>query len=235
MRKLFSLMFLLGTISAFADDVRLISVTGSVEKSFQPDIVRINISLWGKGDSAKKAQVNNQSVYEVFKKSLETFKVKKEDVKTTSYNLNPEYVFDPKTNKNNISGYSATQELQVTLRKIDDAGYFVDSLMSSSKAMTSGASVNSLGFDIDKRADEERALLGDAVRAAEEQAKVLAMAAKIKLKGIYRLAPRSNNSPVQMFQTDALMALPREKAAATTFMSGEVKVESIVSAEYLIE
>ncbi|MBY0415567.1 MAG: SIMPL domain-containing protein, partial [Bdellovibrionales bacterium] len=101
MRKLFVLFFfslVLVSLNAFSTEQRLISVVGTAEKSFQPDIVYINISIWGKGDSAKKAQANNQSEYEVLKKSLDTFKVKKEDAKTTSYNLNPEYSYDQKTN-----------------------------------------------------------------------------------------------------------------------------------------
>lgn len=236
MRKVFGLICFFGLMSGAVsahDEVRLISVTGNVEKSFQPDIVRLNITVWGKGDSAKKAQANNQTNYELMKKSVETYKIKKEDIRTTSYELNPEYVYDQKNNKNNISGYTANQGLTITMRKIEDAGPFIDSMMTASKALTGGVNIVSLGFDLDKRQEAERDLLVDAVKAAQEQAEVLAKAAKVKLKGIYRLSPRGTVSPVMM-QAD-MMTMRAKSAGATQLMSGEVKVEGSVSADYLIE
>lgn len=236
MRKLFVLIFLTLSVNVLASEIRLISVTGVVEKSVQPDIVRININVWGKGESAKKAQLNSANQNDILKKSLEFFKVKSTEVKTTSYNLNPEYVYDEKTNKNNITGFTAAQDLVITLRKLDDAGPFIDSLTSASKSIYSGVSVNSLGFDIEKRLEAENALLGDAVRVAEAQAEVLAKASNVKLKGIYRLAPRGSHSITPMYEVQNYATTPRAKnAAATTFMQGEVKIVSEVSADYLIE
>lgn len=237
MRKIFGpiclFVLLCGSLNASDNDVRLISVTGLVEKSFQPDIVRLNLTVWGKGESAKKAQANNQESYEVLKKGLESFKVKKEDVQTSNYELNPEYVYDQKTNKNNISGYIANQGITITLRKVDSAGSFLDSLTTNSKSMTGGVNINSLSFDLDKRGDEERALLADAVRSAEAQAEILARAAKVKLKGIYRLTPRSQNSPVPM--SGGMMLKAARENDATQLMSGNVVVKSEVAADYIVE
>ena len=237
MRNLFLFLAVIYSGTVLADNVRLISVTGQVEKTFQPDIVRLNITVWGKGASAKSAQENNQKHFEAVKKSLDTYKIKKEDVQTTTYELNPEYVYDPKTNKNNITGFMANQGLSITFRKVDEAGGFVDSLNSSNKNTVGGVNVVSLGFDIDKRAEEERALLADAVRQSESLAEVLAKAAKVKLKGIYRLVPQTGNRPIPMLQGDAAteMVSLKRAGAPTQFMSGQVKVEGVVSADYLIE
>lgn len=236
MRNLFILSMLFCSPMALAsDNVRLISVTGVAEKSFQPDIVRINLNVWGKGSSAKAAQVNNQKNFETLKKGLDSFKIKKEDVRTLSYELSPEYVYDPKTNKNNIAGYNVNQGITVVLRKVEEAGSFVDALSNDSKQFIGGITVNSLNFDIEKRSEEERALLEDAVKSAEAQADMLARAAKVKMKGVYRLSPLSSNRPMPMYQADALMVGGRAKGAATELLSGQVKVEASVSADYLID
>ena len=239
MRKFFGpiclIVLLCGSMSALAFDVRLISVTGLAEKSFQPDIVRLNLTVWGKGESAKKAQANNQANFLTLKNSLETFKIKKEDIQTTNYELNPEYVYDQKTNKNNISGYTANQGIFVTLRKVEEAGAFLDAISGHSKAMTGGVNVVSLAFDLEKRADEERALLSDAVKSAEAQAEILARAAKVKLKGIYRLAPRGVNPPVPLYERASLKAAGMQANDATQLMSGTVKVAGEVVADYLVE
>ena len=237
MRKFFSpiclIVLLCGSVYAADKDIRLISVTGLVEKSFQPDIVRLNITVWGKGESAKKAQTNNQISYDIFKKSLETFKILKDDVQTSNYELNPEYKYDQKTNKNSVSGYIVNQVLIITLRKIDDAGSLIDSLTTNSKLMTNGVNVNSLGFDLDKRDDEERKLLVEAVKSAEAQAEILASASKVKLKGIYRLSPKSQNSTTP---TNGIMMLKSSSESDTTQLSsGSVIVRSEVAAEYIVE
>ena len=237
MRKFLSpiclIVLLSGSVNASEKDIRLISVTGLVEKSFQPDIVRLNITIWGKGDSAKSAQGNNQTSYAVFKKSLESFKILKEDVKTNNYELNPEYVYDQKSNKNSISGYIANQTVTINLRKVEDAGALLDSFTTNSKSTASGVNVNSLTFDLDKRSNEEHSLLTEAVKSAEAQAEILAKAARVKLKGIYRLSPIAQNS--QMAVNGAMMMKSVRGSEVTQLSSGSVTVRSEVSAEYLIE
>jgi uncharacterized protein len=233
MRNLFLLNFLFLSLNAWSADVRLITVDGLAEKAFSPDIVRLNINVWGKGDSAKKAQVNSQNHYETLKKSVEKFKIKKEDIQTTSYDLSPNSIYEPKTNRSIVQGYTVTQGLSITLRKVDEAGEFIDSLSNDSKAMNGGVSVLSLGCDISKRGEEEKNLLAGAVASAEEKANLLARAAKVKIKGLYRLSPKMAGGPV--FERQAKMMMSDANSGGTQLMTGEVKVSSEVVAEYIIE
>ncbi|NOT80055.1 MAG: SIMPL domain-containing protein [Bacteriovoracaceae bacterium] len=226
-------------LSANAEVIRTISVTGSAEKTFQPDIVRINLIVWSKGFTAKEAQKNNQLRFESLKNALSNFKIKKEDIKTLSYELNPDYVYNPKTNLNSIQGYNCQQSLSITLRSIENAGPFLDELSVGPKKDLSGVNVNTLQFDLDKRLEEEKSLLGQAVRAAEAQAAVLASAASVKLKGVYRLVPRGAQV-IQPMYAEAMMdmnsrAQGKSLALGTQLMSGEVKVSADVSVDYLIE
>jgi uncharacterized protein YggE len=237
MGKVFGVLcaLVLLSVSAHAEtSVRLISVNGKAEKSFQPDIIRLSVSVWGKGDSAKKAQANNQGQYDLLKKSVEQFGIQKEDIRTTSYDLNPDYFYNPKTNKNSITGYTANQGLNITLRKIEDAGKFIDSLTTDSKTLTSGINIGNFAFDLDKRKQEEEALLKEAVKLAEGKAEVLASAARVKLKGVYHLTPQDMAMQPMYMQA---MELGKAKGGsnATQLMSGEIKIEASVSADYIIE
>jgi len=235
MRKLFVLLFLAVSANVFASDVRLITVNGSASKTFKPDIARVYVSAWGRGDSGKAAQLNSAEVNAHIQKSLESYKVKKEDVKTTSYNLTPDYSYDPKTGKSTITSHTANQEMVVILRNIEEVGAFMDSLTTTSKSKMSGVTVSNFKFDLEKRVEEQNALTGDAVRAAEAQADILAKAAKVKLKGIYRLSPLNNGMQPVMYEM-AADAAPRAKGAAPTVMSsGEIKIISEVAAEYIVE
>lgn len=219
-----------------ANEVRLISVVGEAKKSFDPDIVRLNIIVWGKGESAKKAQDEAVLQYELLKKAVADFKVKKEDIQTTSYDLNPEHVYDQKTNRNLINGYSVNQGLVVILRKITDAGLFLDSLTTHSKTLRSGINIQSLSFDLDKRSEEENKLMSKAVENAYEQAQYLANAAKVKIKGLYRLSPNNGSGPLPSRRAEMMaFAGSVSKSQAPELASGEIKVQSEVVAEYLIE
>lgn len=234
MRVLFVLLFLAGSSNVFSADVRLIIVNGSASKTFKPDIARVYISAWGRGDSTKAAQSNSAEQNAHIQKRLEAYKVLKEDVKTTSYNINPDYSYDQKTGKSTITGHTANQEIVVILRNIEDVGAFMDSLTTTSTSKNSGVTVNNFKFDLEKRSEEQNALLADAVRAAESQATILAAAAKVKLKGIYRLSPVANGQN-QMYEMSA-DAAPRAKSGMPTVISsGEIKIGSDVAAEYIID
>ena len=234
MRKLFVLLFLAVSANVFSAEVRLITVNGSASKTFKPDIARVYVNAWGKGESGKQAQTNSAEINAHIQKSLETYKVKKEDVKTISYNLTPEYNYDPKTGKSTIAGHTANQEMVVILRNIEEVGAFMDSLTTTSKSKMSGVSVSNFKFDLEKRAEEQNALIGDAVRAAEAQAEVLAKAAKVKLKGVYRLSPL-NNGGVENVMFDMAAPKAARGGAPTVMSTGEIKITSDVAAEYIID
>lgn len=231
------LLFFSLNLTLKANIIRTISVTGTAEKSYQPDIVRVNVSVWGKGVSAKEAQKNNSLRFEHFKKVISDFKIKKDDIKTISYELNPEYVYDQKTNKNNINGYLCNQSLSVTIRGIEQVGTFIDQLVIDQKKDNSGLNVNSLYFDLEQRLEEEKNLLSLSVKAALVQAQSLADAAGVKLKGVYRLAPRGTQMSQPFLHDRGMEASPQMemKSAGTSLISGEVKVTGEVSVDYLIE
>lgn len=236
MRNIFmSLLLALGATNlAKADDVRLISVTGMAEKSYQPDMAVINVSVWGKGKSAKKAQEVGQKYYGTLTQSLSKFKVQKEDVKTIEFSLNPDYEYDQTTKKNNITSYQSNQTLTVTIRDVAEVGNFIDSLTDGKQVSDGGINLNGLSFDISTRKEEQNKLVTTAVANAQLQAEVLAKAAKVKLKGVYRLMPTEQTGMrprPRMMNADMGML----KSASTEVMTGEVKIISEVSAEYIIE
>lgn len=230
-------LFLLLTTNAFADHIRLISVVGVAEKSFEPDIAKINLSLWGKGENAKSAQSLNQGQYEQLKKTLDGHLVKDTDVQTIGYELNPDYLYDNKTSTNKVVGYIATQTIRVTLKKVKTVGKFLDDLVIDSKNLKAGINVQSVSWDLEKRDEMEKSLLIEAVKLAEDEAQVLAKAAQVKIKNLYQLSPQGGSSPIPMYQNEGMMLKSARGASAqaTTLFTGEVKVKSEVTASYEIE
>lgn len=218
-----------------AADVRLISVTGSAERSQEPDMARVQVNVWGKADSAKTAQGLANEQNEHFKKVINSFDIKKQDITTTGYELTPDYRWDEKNNVNKIVGYTATQSIRVTLKKTDLVGKFLDAVIKEEKSLKSGIVVQGVSWDLEKREEIEKGLLADAVKSAEDQAGMLAKAARVKIKNLHHLVPQMINPPMPMYDSSPMMMKSAGAARETTVFSGEIKVRAQVSAEYEIE
>lgn len=213
----------------------VISVQGVAERALEPNIVSFTIEVWSKALTAKEAQTKAASQFKFVKKSFEDFKIKKEDIQSLNYSLNPETEYDPKTRQNKLTGFRVSQLLVVSLRKVDDAGSFLDSIVMDKKSLDSGVNLNGILWDSDKKAEVEISVLGDAVRAARQRADEIAKAAGVKISGVSKISHTSASvGPQPMYRSLAFGAVA-EKANATELASGEVKVRVEVFADYLIK
>lgn len=221
-------------VTAHAED-RFIVVSGAAEKGLDPNLVHMNVEVWSKANTAKQAQQLAANQFKQVKKALDDFKVKKEDIQTDNYALNPEYEYDQKLRQNKLVGFRVTQSLSVTLRKVEDAGNFLDALVSDKKTTDSGVNVNSLAWDSDKRPQAETAALGDAVRMTRTKADEIARAAGVKIKGVSKISHGTSgyNPPQPIFRNFGMKAMAAE-AAPTELSSGQIKVRVEVTAEYQI-
>ncbi|WP_413560458.1 SIMPL domain-containing protein [Bdellovibrio sp. HCB209] len=236
MVKMFGTLLMTVTLWAgFAQGAdRMIVVNGTSEKGMDPNMVSMTVEVWSKAQTAKAAQQAAATQFKQVKKVFDDFKVKKEDIQTDNYALNPEYVYDQKTQTNKMVGFRVVQSLMVTLRKVDDAGPFLDALVTDKQTKDFGVNVNSINWDSDKRSQAEVAALGDAVRAAKVKAEEIAKAAGVKIKGVARISHGASaiQPPMPMVRNFAMKAMA--DSAPTELSAGQIKVRIEVTAEYEI-
>lgn len=233
--KLFVVMMMI-SLSALADgDLHLILVNGVAEKTVEPNMIIVRLDSWAKAASAKKAQEQQATQFAELKTSLGKFKIQKEDIQTEGYSVNPDYTYDQKTQTNRITGYRVSHSISVIYRKVDDAGTFLDSLVTSQKD-TSGISVQSVAWDYDKKAVIESATLGDAVKNARTKAEELARAAGVRIKAVHKIQHTSYAPPVaQPMYEKAMMRMAADGGAPPTELSsGQIKVRVDVQMEFEI-
>ncbi|WP_413577819.1 SIMPL domain-containing protein [Bdellovibrio sp. HCB290] len=213
---------------------RMIVVSGSSEKGLDPNMVSMTVEIWSKAQTAKQAQTLAANQFKDVKKVFEEFKIKKEDIQTDNYSLNPEYVYDQKAQANKMVGFRVVQSLMVTLHKVDDAGRFLDALVTEKQTKESGVNVNSINWDSDKRQQAETAALADAVRAAKVKAEEIAKAAGVKIKGVSRIShgTHTGQPPIPVMRNFAMKAMA--DSAPTELSAGQIKVRVEVTAEYEI-
>ncbi|MFM6928023.1 MAG: SIMPL domain-containing protein [Bdellovibrio sp.] len=212
---------------------RMIVVSGTAEKGMDPNMVSMVVEVWSKAPTAKQAQQLAATQYKQLKKTFDEFKLKKEDIQTDNYSLNPEYIYDSKAQQNKLVGFRVVQTSVVTLRKVDEAGNFLDNLITEKKGTESGVNVNSINWDSDKRNDVEVSALGDAVRAAKVKAEEIAKAAGVKIKSVAKISHTTGsvNPPMPMMRNFSLKAAD---SAPTELSGGQIKVRVEVTAEYEI-
>ncbi|MFS4457844.1 SIMPL domain-containing protein [Bdellovibrio sp. HCB2-146] len=219
--------------TAYAD--KLIVVTGVAERGIDPNMVAMNIEIWGKAATAKQAQSLAAVQYKNAKKVFDDYKIKKEDIQTEQYSLNPEYVYDNKTQQNKMVGFRVAHNVSVVLKKVEDAGAFLDALVTEKKSMDSGINVNSITWDSDKRSQTETAALTDAVKMAKAKADEIAKAAGVRITGVSKIShtPSSGGGPIPMVRAYSMKNAMAE-AASTDLSGGQIKVRVDVTAEYEI-
>ncbi len=215
-------------------DLHLIYVNGVAEKKVEPNMVLVQLESWAKATTAKTAMDQQALQFAKVKSSLEKFKIKKEDIQTQGFTVNPEYTYDQKAQLNKITAYRVSHSLVVTYRKTDDVGNFIDSLVIN-KGDSSGISVQSVSWDYDKKAEVESATLSDAVKNARNNANDLASAAGVSIKAVHKIQYTSYAPPVAspMLERAAMKSMD-SVVAPTELSTGQIKVRVEVQMEFEI-
>ncbi len=234
--KTLSLIFLMWAQFAFANNPQLISVNGIGERSVDPNIVIINLEIYGKSPAAKTSQDLQAKEYIRIKGIVEKFKIKKDDFTTQNFSINPEYTYDQKTQVSKLSGYRVSHQVQITFKKVDDAGQLIDALTSTAKVETAGVQIQSISWDSDKKFAAESEAMTDAVQAAKDKAEKLAKAAGVKIKNVYLISQTSGSESIgaPVFGGNLKAMAMDSSHAATAVQGGQIKVKSEVLMQFEI-
>jgi uncharacterized protein YggE len=234
----FSYLIIIATIVFYGRfgwaEVALISVVGRAEKVVDPNEVNVGFEIWSKASQAKMAQEAVSKEYQRIKILVEKFKIKKEDLQTTSYSLNPEY--DYIDGKSRLKGYRTSHFIFITIRNVEETGAFLDALVSPGKSEGS-VNIQSVSWGYDKKDQVENTLLNAAVKNARLQAEELSKASGAKIKGIYRLSrvPSGETSFEPVIRSSKMMISEASSSVPTEFSSGAIKIGVQVRADYEIQ
>ena len=150
----------------------VVEVTVTETVKADPDLATLSAGVTNLAPTAVEAMRQNSTAMNAVVDRIEALGIAREDIQTTGINLNPEYVYDQQTNRQNFTGYRASNRVQVTMRSIDKTGDVLDALI------VAGANdVSGISWSIDDPS------------AAQEQARQAAFAtARARAEGYARLA-----------------------------------------------
>ncbi len=141
-------------------------VSGEGKVTAIPDIAVVSVGIQANGQTVKVTQDQINSTINKVSDAIKKLGVEKKDIQTTNYNINP--------TKN--TGYEANTNLQIKIRKIENANSVIDA------ATANGANqVGGINFDIDDKSKLENEARQKAVADAKSKAGDAAKIAGFKL------------------------------------------------------
>ncbi len=210
--------------SSAAHSRRKIVVTGHGKMNVKPDIAYVALGVTSEKQTAAEAmEANNAAMSQLFE-LLGKLGIEENDVQTTGFSISPQYHY-PKNQPRQLTGYVATNQIRVKVRKLQDTGRVVDRLVKQ------GANqVNSISFGVSDRDAHLDAARREAVANARHKAELYAQAANVPLGSLINLTESSGSRPpVQPFFAGAM-----KKEQAVPIAPGEQELTVTVTAEYAI-
>jgi hypothetical protein len=205
-----------------------ITINGEGKVSAKPDIATVSLGVQTDGATVKDTQTQNTTKMNAIIAAIKALKVEDKDIQTSNYNIYPRY--DYSNGRQNIIGYSVSQNVEVKVRNLDGVGDVL------AKAGELGANqVGGVQFTIDDpkalQADARLKALADARKKADDVSAQLGLTV---VKVVTFSESSGNVSPPIMY--DAMKSLAGAvPAPSPTIEAGSLDVTSDVSVTFEVK
>ena len=199
-----------------------VQATGSVKVA--PDALDLPISISATASSNQAATSQAAAAAAKVRGALAKYSISSADISTTSLVTSP--VYNYANNVSTLTGYQATQSLDVTIRNTSIAGSLIDSVISAggNAVAINGATPELLNTD-SATAKAEQAAIAQAKTKAQNYANSLS----VKLGKVISVS-ESSNTPAPF----PVMALKADAAASTSINLGTQTISVSIDARWSI-
>ena len=199
---------------AHADESKLLrsmSLTGHGEVRMAPDLAIVTVGVMSSAATARESLDANTKAMEGVMASLKKAGIEMRDIQTSNFMVNPRYDYGQNNNQPpKVVGYDVSNNVTVTVRKLDGLGAVLDQVVSSGSNQ-----INGVMFQVSKpeaATDEARKL---AVADAQRKAKVYTDASGVALGNIVSLSEGgSYQPPVPVFKSARAEAIAADVPVA---------------------
>lgn len=166
---------------------RTITVSAEGKTTVSPDLAEISFSVVSQGQNPQTLTANSNDKMVAVIQFAKSQGIAEKDIKTTAYNLSPNYQYDKKTRSNTIAGYTLTQTVLVKVRDLSKVASVVGGL-----APLGVNQIGGINFTFD---DPEKFLAmarADAFGKAAAKAKEMASGAGVSLGRVVSVGEYGN-------------------------------------------
>jgi uncharacterized protein YggE len=216
------------------DTPSTITISGDSEVFAAPDIAMLSFTARGEGSTTKIAQDKETVVINKAVKYLKDKGIADKDIKTSNYYLQPNYEY-PKCTTSfcastpRISGYSASQTVEVKIRDLDMVGDLLTGL--GDQGVTEISGPNFTIEDEDKLKDEAREA---AIDEAREKAEKLARDLGVDIVRVTSFQESGNGYYPMPYAKDMLQSEASSTVSNPVIPTGENKISVTVTITYEI-
>jgi len=150
-------------------------VTGIGEAYATPDVAKIMFGVRTEAKNIADAQKNNSDIIANVKNELAKFNIEAKDIKTTNYNISPDYDYRI-VRRPILRGYYTQHSLEITVRKLEDADAIVQML-----GKTGITEISQVRFTIDDITETQNEAREQAIAKAKDKASSIASLSGAKL------------------------------------------------------
>ena len=186
-------------VSNTATTTNTVSFNGEGKITAKPDIAVISASIVTQAVNSKSAQDSNSTKSNAVSNFLKTQDIEEKDIKTSGYNISPQYKYPPYGGQATITGYQVTQSYEIKVRDLAKISTILGGLVSA------GANeVNNLGLQIENpdavQAQARQLAIDDAKKKATELEKQVG----VRLGKIVNFSEGYNGYPVSMYDAKSV-------------------------------
>jgi uncharacterized protein len=175
-----------------------VSFSGEGKITAKPDIAVISASIVTQAVDSKTAQDSNSTKSNAVSAFLKKQGVEDKDVKTSGYNVTPQYRYPPYGGQPTITGYQVSQSYEIKIRDLTKISTILDGLV------TAGANqVNNLGLQIENPEALKSQARQLAIDNAKKKAAELEKQVGISLGKIINFVEGANGYPVPAYSVDS--------------------------------
>ena len=182
-------------VSNTATTTNTVSFSGEGKITAKPGIAIISASILTQAVDSKSAQDSNSTKSNAVDSFLKKQGITEKDIKTSGYNITPQYKYPPYGGQATITGYQVSQSYEIKVRDLTKISTILSGLV------TAGANqVNNLGLQIenpDALKSQARQL---AIDNAKKKATELEKQVGISLGKIINFVEGSDGYPAPMYE-----------------------------------
>ena len=195
-------------------DGTLLSVSAQAEATRVPDIARVSAGVVTQATAADAAMQANAAQMEKVMAAIRAAGIEPRDVQTAGVNVHPQYDYrDGSTPR--ITGYQASNTVNVTVRDIGELGDVLDALVASGANQVHGPS-----FDVDDKDGAYDEARRAALQKARARADMYAQALGMRVRRIASISEGGGFGPPMPMPMMAMDAV-QESRASTPISPGE--------------
>lgn len=177
-----------------ATTTNTVSFSGEGKVVAKPDIAKINLSIVTDALTSKVAQDENSKKSKALTDYLKKQNVDDKDIKTTGYNIYPQYRYPQYGGQPTITGYQVNQSMEVKVRDLSKVSNVLDGVVSA------GANqINGLSFEIDNPEALKAEARGKAIADAKKKASELKNQVGISLGKIVNFSENTGGYPMPIY------------------------------------